>query len=254
MSAIRAGLCSVTLRALPVEAVATLAAACGLEAVEWGGDVHVPPGDPDAATRARAASVAAGIEIASYGSYAFATGPPDRADTTAVLDTAEALGAPNVRVWAGFGVTAATPEYERQVEGLHGFAGEAARRGLTVALEFHGGTPTATVAGTLAMLDAVGAPNLTTYWQPPYWRGPTTPEADAAEVVALGAHLSHLHVYEWAGPEARRPLVAGRPRWRAVLGAAAGTQRVALLEFVEGDDPEALRRDARTLRELLEAP
>ncbi len=253
---IRAGLCSVTLRALAVDAVARLARECGLEAIEWGADVHVPPGDGAAADRALAASAAAGLTIASYGSYAFATAVPDAAEVAAVLGTAVALGAPSVRVWAGFGVEAGTPPYAALVTGLSSFVADAATRGLAVALEFHGGTPTATVAGTRALLDAVGAPNLFTYWQPPYWRAPTSPEGDAAEVAALGDRLTHLHVYEWAGPERRRPLAEGVDRWRAVLAAvrALDGDRVAFLEFVAGDDSDVLRRDARTLRDWLDAP
>ena len=167
----------------------------------------------DAAARARAASTAADLEIASYGSYAFALGLPDADESAAVLDAAVALGAPNVRVWAGFGVAAEGARFDALAAALAEFAAAAAERGLTVGLEYHGGTATATVAGTLALLDAVGAPNLASYWQPPYWRGPTTPEADAAEIASLGARLSHLHVYEWAGPEDRRPLVDGAARW-----------------------------------------
>jgi sugar phosphate isomerase/epimerase len=247
----------VTLRAYGVDDVARLAGECGMSAIEWGADVHVPPGDAAAATRARAASAAASVKVASYGSYAFSAGVPDDADTAAVLDTALALGAPTVRVWAGSGTEAGTAAYAALVAGLQAFSRDAAGRELTVALEFHGGTVTATVAGTLALLEAVSAPNLTTYWQPPYWRGPTTPEADAAEVLALGPDLSHLHVYEWAGPEQRLPLAAGADRWSAVLAAAASDgrpDRVAFLEFVVADDPEALRRDARTLRDWLGAP
>ena len=45
------GLCSVTMRQLGVEEVAKLAAESGLRAIEWGGDIHVPPGDPTARTR-----------------------------------------------------------------------------------------------------------------------------------------------------------------------------------------------------------
>jgi len=129
----------------------------------------------------------------------------------------------------------------------------AAARGLTVGLEFHGGTATGTLAGTIALLDAIDSPNLASYWQPAYWRAPTAPAADAAEVSALGDRLSHLHVYEWAGPEDRCPLADGADRWRAVLAAAdaLGRDRVAFLEFVSGDDPDALRRDAATLRSWL---
>jgi sugar phosphate isomerase/epimerase len=251
---IRPGLCSVTLRGRSIDDVVRLAAECRLEAIEWGGDGHVPPTDVAASTRARAASTAAGLDVASYGSYAFAAGIPDDEETAALLDTALALGAPSVRVWAGFGTEAGTAAYTALVAGLQTFTRAAAVRELAVALEFHGGTPTATVAGTLALLDVVAAPNLTTYWQPPYWRGATTPGADAAEVIALGSHLSHLHVYEWAGPEQRLPLEAGEERWRAVLAAAGSIERqdrIAFLEFVGGDDPDALRRDARTLRAWL---
>lgn len=253
---VRAGLCSVTLRALPVDEVVALAAECGLTAIEWGADVHVPPGDPRAAARARAGSDAAGVAVTSYGSYLFAAGIPDAAERAAVLDAAEALGAPNVRVWSAFGVESGSDAYGALVDGLAAFARDAAARELSVGLEYHGGTATATVDGAVALLDAVAAPNLSTYWQPPYWRGPTTPAADAAEVTALGARLSHLHVYEWAGAETRLPLANGRERWKAVLDAvrALGGDRVAYLEFVTDDDPDALRRDARTLRGWLAAP
>ena len=230
-----------TLRAQSVDAVARLAEECGLDAIEWGGDVHVPPGDTAAARRARAACDAASVRIASYGSYLFAAGPPEPSESVAVLDTAVALGAPNVRVWAGFGITDGGPGYDAVVSGLAVLAADAAARDLTVGLEFHGGTPTATVAGTCALLDAVAAPNLSSYWQPPYWRGPTTAGSDAREVEALGAHLSHLHVYEWAGAEQRLALAAGTDRWTAVLGAARalGGDRIAFLEHPFRWDPSA---------------
>lgn len=247
---IRPGLCSVTLRASTVDEVARLAGVCGLDAIEWGADVHVPPGDVAAARRAVAASAAAGASVASYGSYLFATGPAGPDDRGRVLDTALALGAPAVRVWAPFGDGTVSPGY---VDALAACASDAAAVGLDLALEFHGGTATGTVAGVRSLLAAVDAPNVATYWQPPYWRGPTTPDADAAEVLALGGRLSHLHVYEWAGPEDRRPLAEGAARWRAVLDAARGLggDRVALLEFVADDDPGQLERDAATLRAWL---
>jgi sugar phosphate isomerase/epimerase len=247
---IRPGLCSVTLRAYAVDDVARLAAECGLRAIEWGADVHVPPGDARATARARAAAAAADVETASYGSYLFAAGGTDAGECTAVLDTTEALGAGNVRVWAGFGVEPGTAAYDALVDALGGFARDAAARGLTVGIEYHVGTVTETVAGAIALLDALAAPNVRTYWQPPYWRSPTTPAEDAAEVTALGARLSHLHVYECAGSTERRPLADGAARWAAVLAAAdaLGGDRMAFLEFVADGDPDALRRDAATLR------
>jgi len=175
-----------------------------------------------------------------------------------VLDTAVALGAPNVRVWAPFGIEPGSSRTGEVAEALRAVCARAAERDLTVGLEYHGGTLTATAASARALLDAVAAPNLASYWQPPYWTARRGPGDDAADVKVLAPRLSHLHVYEWVGADDRRPLDEGRVRWREVLaalrdasGPARPTPRVAFLEFVAGDDPRALLRDARTLHELL---
>lgn len=247
------GLCSVTMRHLGVEEVAKVAAEAGLRAIEWGGDVHVPPGDEEAARRAVTACAIAGLESASYGSYLLADGDGSEETARRVLDTAVALGAPNVRVWTPFGVDPGSPRTGEVVDALGTVCALAAERDLRIGLEFHAHTLTATVPSTLELLAAVDAPNLSTYWQPPYWVPPREPAADAADVARLGSHLSHVHVYEWAGAEDRRPLAEGELRWRAVLTALTDTPRVAFLEFVADDDPRALLADAATLHTWLEA-
>jgi sugar phosphate isomerase/epimerase len=253
MRPVTPGLCSVTMRQLSVEEVARLAAEAGLRAIEWGGDVHVPPGDDAAVRRAVTATEVAGLECASYGSYLLADGDVDEETARRVLDTAVALGAPNVRVWTPFGIDPGSPRASEVVDALTTIAALAAARDLRIGIEHHAHTLTATVGSTLDLLAAVGAPNVSGYWQPPYWLPVREPAADAADVASLGDHLSHLHVYEWAGAEDRRPLAEGDARWRAVLGALDDRPRVAFLEFVAGDDPRALLADARTLHTWLEA-
>jgi sugar phosphate isomerase/epimerase len=252
VSAITPGLCSVTMRHLTVEEVAKVAAEAGLGAIEWGGDVHVPPGDDAAVRRAVTVTDIAGLESASYGSYLLADGDGAKETALRVLDTAVALGAPNVRVWTPFGVDPGSPRTGEVVDALAMVAALAAERDLRIGLEFHAHTLTATAASTLALLAAVDAPNLSTYWQPPYWLPARAPDDDAAEVASLADHLSHLHVYEWVSAEDRRPLAEGDARWRAVLAALDDRPRVAFLEFVAGDDPRALLADARTLHRWLE--
>ncbi len=237
MTELLPGLCSVTMRHLGVEEVAKLAAEAGLRAVEWGGDVHVPPGDRNAVARARVATDAAGLVTASYGSYLLSDGDAGPETVARVLDTAVDLGAPNVRVWTPFGVEPGSARTGEVVDALGAVAAAAAARGLTVGLEFHGGTLTATGRSVATLLDAVDAPNLFTCWQPPYWLPPPAPAEDAAEVVGLGARLAHLHVYEWAGPEDRRPLAEGTDRWRAVFA--------ALSEGAAPGGPAPRVRDAR---------
>jgi sugar phosphate isomerase/epimerase len=252
------GVCSVTLRSMSIDEVAALAAECGLGAIEWGADVHVRPGDDAAVRRARAASSEFQV---SYGSYLFAAPreasdhPADRNElTVATLDTAVQLGAQVVRVWCPFGVEPGASRASAVADELRTIAEAARERALNLALEFHGGTLTATVASTIALLDEVNEPNVSTYWQPPYWLPERDPKVDVDDVLALGARLSNVHVYEWThAPQVeRRPLDAGRDRWHSVLQAMPPEPRCALLEFVADDDPDQLRRDARTLIDVLD--
>lgn len=94
------GLCSVTFRSLSPQAVIELAAANGIRSIEWGADIHVPPGDLENARDVAARTAQAGLSVSSYGSYIFA---PDFApeDVTAVLETAKALGTGHIRIWPG---------------------------------------------------------------------------------------------------------------------------------------------------------
>jgi sugar phosphate isomerase/epimerase len=264
-AALRAGLCSVTLRAQPVPEVARLAAAAGLRGIEWGGDIHVPPGDEAAAALARRVSEDAGLAVVSYGSYlACATGSAD--GTEAVLDTTEALGAPAVRVWGPGGVEPGARAAERGAvaDAAATVADAAHARGLDVYLEFHGGTITASAASAVALLDAVGALNLFCAWQPPYW-APQPLGDDLDDLRRLGPRLAHLHVYDWEPDGRRHALVDGEAAWPARLAVAAdagarstfasgSTGRAALLEFVRDDDPAALAADAAALLGWLARP
>lgn len=254
------GLCSVTFRGRTIAEVAALAGAAGLQAVEWGGDQHVPPGDERAAAQAVRHSREHDLTIVSYGSYLFCDGPTLPA-LDAVLDTTEALGTSVVRVWCPFGVEPDVPPADRRrvTESVRIVAAAAAARDLLVYLEFHGGTLTATTSSTRTLLDAVGAPNLRTAWQPPYWDPRDDPEADRADAIHLRDALAHLHVYRWDHDGTRHPLLEGEDRWPAILSDAARAPtlprhapRAALLEFVADDEPAALRRDAATLRRWLD--
>lgn len=257
MTPILAGLCSVTLRHLGVAEVADLAAACGLQVMEWGGDVHVPHGDLRAAADAAHAGELAGLRVCSYGSYLFADDGAE-ASLPAVLDTAEALGAPLVRVWAPFGVEPGAPgdQVACVVRSLESVASGAADRGLGVYLEFHGGTLTATAGSAASLVSAVAAPNLWCAWQPPYWDR-RTPAEERDDLEELGDRLGPLHVYAWSPDGHRHPLATEGDRWPtrlAVATARAGVgPRPALLEFVAGDDPANLAADAATLRSWIGA-
>lgn len=257
MTRIDAGLCSVTFRGLETAAVAAAAGQAGIDAIEWGGDVHVPLGDLDAAEHAARATAAAGLVTASYGSYVFASQMAD--DTPErLVDTAVALGAPNARVWCPFGVLpGGDAETRAEVAAdLERICTTAADAGLTISLEFHSGTLTQSAESATRLVDEVGATNLFTYWQP--IEGADA-ETSLAELEAVHRHLSHIHVFRWRADGSRLPLDEGADLWPATLRAVAGGfeqerwqgARVAFLEFVRDDDPDQFRRDSETLRAWL---
>ncbi|MGY3678093.1 sugar phosphate isomerase/epimerase family protein [Streptomyces sp. TE33382] len=244
----RTGLCSVTFRQLPATEVARRAAEAGLEVVEWGADVHAPPDDTDAVRAVRDASDSYGLDCCSYGSYFRAT-PGELDAFPAIARAAVLLGAPRVRVWAGgAGSRAAAPrERSETVACLREAARIAADHGLELALEFHTRTLTDTVVSTLRLLDEVGADNLRTYWQPPL----DVPDGEAlAGLMELGDRVSAVHVFSWWPANHRLPLADREDLWSGVfeLLERRSTPVEALLEFVPGDDPDVLTREATTLR------
>lgn len=243
------GLVSVTFRQLSVDEVVDVAAANGLLAIEWGGDVHVPLGDTAAAARTAERCAAAGIAVAAYGSY-YRAGVSG--DVEPVLDTAVALGAPRIRVWAGdTGSAEATAERRAAiVADLLRVTTLAAERNVEIAVEYHARTLTDTLESTMDLFRAVGHPELRPYWQPPI--GVPDPECLVA-VDTLLPELVTTHVFSWADDGVRLPLSAREPLWRQVFDRLRREpgERYALLEFVRDDDPAALAADAATLHELL---
>lgn len=253
MTSIRPGLCSVTFRALAPERIVDLAAGAGLEVVEWGGDVHVPPGDVVRATAVARATRDAGLAVASYGSY-FRAGADE--PLAAVLDSAEALGADRIRIWAGSlgSAHASQSDWAGTIARLQTAASEAAMRGIGLALEFHSGTLADTASTTLRLLAEVDHPALSTYWQPGVG---ASVDAVLEDYRALAAYTSAAHVFSWWPATERLPLRARDSLWTRFFAEAAQTAvppRDALLEFVPGDDPALLAGEAAVLRSYLGRP
>ncbi|ACU86657.1 sugar phosphate isomerase/epimerase [Brachybacterium faecium DSM 4810] len=253
---IRPGLCSVTFRELDAERVVELAAEAGLACVEWAGDAHVPPGDTAAAERARSLTESAGLAVASYGSYLRFDGTDEEfaAESEAVLAAARALGAPRIRVWAGRTGSAETPAAERSriAARIREVAQAAGAHGIDLGLEFHGGTLTDEIGSTLRLLEEIGHDRVLSYWQPHQGM----PEGDALQTLRqVLPRTSTIHVFSWWPRHERLPLTDRAALWREVFTvlAAEGSDRDALLEFVPGDDPSVLAREALSLRELIAA-
>jgi len=261
---IQTGLVSVTFRKLTPRTIVDLVAEAGLDAIEWGGDVHVPHGETETARTVRRMTEDAGLTISSYGSY-YRVGHSEPVPFETVVETAVALGAPIIRVWAGRQGTGTADEayWNRVIEDSVDCADLAAGVGLGIAYEYHGNTLTDTDEAAVRLLRAVNHDAVTTYWQP---RGHATIEENLAGLTGVLPWLSHIHIQSWRpqqgqsrpqqgngaeGP-ARAPLSAMTGPWSHWLDTAATApgDRVAMIEFVAGDAPEQLLTDAEVLKKL----
>ena len=251
------GMVSVTFRKKTPAEIVGLTARAGLAAIEWGGDIHVPPGDPARADEVGRMTREAGLQVASYGSY-YRCGHSAQEGVAfePVLETALALGAPRIRVWAGKGGSAQADDavWAAVVADARRVADRAAGSGLHIAFEYHANTLTDTPASTRRLLDALPHPAVFMLWQPPSGRS----DAECTEALReVLPRLAHLHVFHWAWENGvqRRPLAEGQARWRVWLGMVerAGRDHEALLEFVRNDDESAFLEDAAVLRRWIES-
>ncbi len=233
------GLVSVTFRQLAPEKIVDLARRAGLDGIEWGGDVHVPPGDEALALRVARMTRDAGLAVSSYGSYYRCDG--DRFHEC--LTTALALEAKVIRVWAGriasAGCTSAmrariTADAAKCAQMCHD-------NGVTLAFEYHGGTLTDTPASAERLLGEV--PFAKTYWQPNVGYEEKQLKQSLRGVAEQAVRL---HVFHWNGQE-RRPLAEGEAKWRPLLPLARAAEW-ALLEFVKDESEEQFLADAQTLK------
>lgn len=253
MNRLHSGLLSVSFRQLKVEEIIKLVAQAELTGIEWGGDIHAPHGDSAKARQVGTWTVEHGLKVVAYGSY-YRVGDksPDAVPFEAVLDSAVALGAPTVRVWAGsVGSAKADPRiWDEVVTDSRRIAELAKDAGITVSYEYHANTLTDTADAASKLLRLASHSHLCTLWQP-------TVELSHAERL-LGLErilpmLGNVHVFHWEGRE-RRPLVEGADTWRDYFQCMAtqSGERYAMLEFIKDDDPSQFLQDAKVLKRLLE--
>ena len=259
------GLVSVSFRALAPKQIVDLARECGLRGIEWGGDVHVPPGDLPRAREVRQMTADAGLRTFAYGSYLRLGEDDAPAQFDAAIDVALELNAPAIRVWAGRrGSAQANAEYRRRVAD-HAIdladrardrapaRARAANPDLMICYEYHADTLTDTDASALDLLAATDHPNIATLWQPPH---EMTIEQRERSLRGVIDRLQHVHVFHWPRRGERAPLAEGAEGWkryiRLLRSAFPRTTCPLLLEFVRDDDPDQLRADAATLREIVD--
>lgn len=253
---IHSGLVSITFRGLSPFEIVELTGKAGLEGIEWGADVHVPHGNLKKAREVARATADVGLCVAAYGSY-YRVGVSETQGLAfeKVLETAVALKAPTVRVWAGDKGSQYTSPYLRQtiVEESRRIADMAGAEGISISFEYHADTLTDTNASAMQLLGEVRHDNVWTYWQPP---GGAPAEYCLEGLQAVLTRLSNVHVFHWLkkGDDIeRRELAEGAEHWQRYLKVIkrSGRDHYAMLEFVMDDSPENFLKDARILKSWL---
>lgn len=250
---IKLGLCSVTFRKMSVDEVIRTARETGLQAIEWGGDVHVPPALGAEGIRQIASKcAAAGLATPSYGSY-FNVFEHDPAAFAPVLEAAAALGAQVIRLWAGW-IEAAEMNDEQLakiVATTRAIADQAAARKVKVAFEFHNNTPTHGGGYALKLLRAIGHPNVFSYWQVlPF----DSFEKSLDNLDKVLPYLVMVHMQNPQGMDDLGPLADREKDWRGYIGKlkAAGWQGTMFFEFNLDNSPSQLAKDAAFIQRMLE--
>lgn len=245
------GVASVSFRSLGVDEIVKLAKEAGLDGIEWGSDVHVPCGANETAKSVKERMEANGLAVLSYGSY-FRLGVSRTDDIACYLATANALGAPVMRIWAGNRSSEdCTPaKFDSFVEKSKRVAALAEQYGVVLGLECHDSTFTDDYAFEKRLLDAVNSPHFKTYWQPNRFRS-FAYNFEAAK--ALAPYAVTIHTQRWEG-DTRFFLEDFRQEWESYMDVLKATQinYNFVLEFMPDNRPESLKKEAKTLRSLLD--
>ena len=187
---ITSGLVSVTFRELSPSEIVRLTAKAGMDGIEWGGDIHVPPGQITLAREVYQMTADAGLKALSYGSY-YRVGEKEEKPFEAILETASELHTRVIRVWAGRRASAEADQkyWEHVINESRRIAELARAKEMTIAYEFHGGTLADTDETAVRLVKEVAHPHMKSYWQIPMDR-----DAEAS-LNAVLPWLVNIHVF-----------------------------------------------------------
>lgn len=243
------GFTTVTFRQYSPQEICEIAASCGVHAIEWGGDIHLPPRDPAALKAVLALQQEYGLKAISYGSY-YRLGARDEQLWQQITDNAASIGAGIVRIWQGNTPSSQVTreQYAAMISETRHLADLAAEKGLTVAFEFHNGTNNDCGQASAAFLRDVERENVKSYWQP------LGSPQDMDNLRAVLPYLVTVHVFHWTATE-RCPLESGTAQWKEYISLIrqADISPNYVLEFVRDDSSEQFASDVKTLRRLLAA-
>lgn len=247
------GLVSVSFRSLSCEEIIRITKKSGLDGIEWGGDVHVPPDNPDNAKRIASLMKEAGLLTSAYGSYyrAGTYGENYIEEFRKVLDTAVILGAPVIRIWAGNkgSKKISTEKRKEIVSECVEIAKAAGKENITVSFECHINTLTDNFVSALQLMKETDRENLRMYWQPSEYR---SRRYNLEALQNIIPYLTNVHVFNWPLPAVKLPLKFASKEWEKyfTLISSDGKEHWCSLEFMPDGKAKSLPKEAQTMKEI----
>lgn len=238
------GLVSVSFRSYSPEQILTAMKDAGLNYIEWGSDVHVPP---EKAEEIALLQKNYGIACCSYGTY-FRLGVTPMEELPAYIAAAKLLGTDILRLWCGNKNSEEYTEEEKAFlfRACREAGAIAERNGVTLCMECHNKTYTNKKEAALELMQAVGSESFRMYWQPNQHRT----EAENLEYARLlSPYTEHIHVFNWKGKD-KYPLQDAKALWQKYLD-CFDADRALLLEFMPDGKLETLKTEAGALREIV---
>lgn len=242
------GLVSISFRKHSPEEIILAAKKAGLECIEWGSDVHVPPDDTEKLNAVVALQKKHGICCSSYGTY-FRLGVTPTQELLQYIRAAKTLGTDVLRLWCGDKGSAKYFKWQKKklFDECKKAAEIAESESVTLCMECHNHTFTDEIEAALELMKAVDSPYFRMYWQPNQFK---TVQQNMNYAKRISEYTHHIHVFNWSGDE-RYPLEESIEIWEKYLENFKG-ERALLLEFMPDDDIETLSREAQALRRITE--
>ena len=242
------GFTSVTFRKKSREEVCKIAKENSIFNIEWGADVHLPPGDELALEEVLRLQKEYGINAVSYGSY-YRLGMQDISLWRQIVETANAVGAKIIRIWQGSVSSEKVSDsaLESMINEARILADIACEYDITIAFEFHKNTNNDCAKSAIHFLKTVNKDNVKTYWQP------FSVSDDIENLKAVLPYLVVVHTFSWSKNGRRFSLKRKEKAWKKYISIINDSDIYPffILEFVKNDNEKQFVKDAELLKKWL---